>query len=329
MSQTAPSGPPVVVAPKSIEDLVAMALAMEREAASHYDRLAQEMARHGNHELADLFESLGAEERKHEAYVDAWRKPGWRTLPDAAFAWRSPEAVGPEEAADAGGVHLMTPYRALRLAVHNEQRAFAFFSEIAATADDAEIRAKAEALAKEELNHVVRLRLERRRAWRAEAQSAATGAAREGPRQVRTMAALLSRARAIETEAAELFHSAALDMARPQDAASADLFTALAADQDRLLAEIDQEALGVHGAAGAHRTATMSPETEAQKPGSYEALRRAFSHAGESFDFYAAVAERSSDQSMMEQAQRLAGHALVRLQRIGDRLAEVSPPSAA
>jgi rubrerythrin len=67
------------------------------------------------------------------------------------------------------------------MAVRNEERAFAFWSYVAAFAKDPEIKKAAEAMASEELGHVAALRRERRRAYHREhdqrqvpAQSSAT-----------------------------------------------------------------------------------------------------------------------------------------------------------
>jgi rubrerythrin len=63
---------------------------------------------------------------------------------------------------------LMTPYRALSMAVRNEERAFAFWSYVAAHADQGEIKRAAETMARQELEHVAKLRKERRRAYHEE-----------------------------------------------------------------------------------------------------------------------------------------------------------------
>jgi len=324
MSEAAESRTPDASPPKSVDELIAIALAMEREAAARYDELAKEMARHGNHELADLFDGLGAEERKHEAYIGRWLSPGVGEPPATEFAWRSPESLDPEAEDEADGVYRMTPYRALRLAVHNEERAFAFFSVIAGAAEDPEIRAKAEALAKEELEHVVRLRLERRRAWRAESQSAVRGAAPRGPRAVRSLAALLNRARTIEQEAALRYDALTTAAAEQGDRASADLFRSLAADERSLLAEIDRRTEG----ASEHAEQVAQALRLVAGSAPVDAVRLALANVEEAFDFYAAVAEQSADQDMMEEAQRLAERALERLKRIRDRLVDMAPPDS-
>ena len=54
------------------------------------------------------------------------------------------------------------------MAVQNEERAFAFWSYMAASAKDSDIKSASEAMAREELGHVATLRRERRRAYHRE-----------------------------------------------------------------------------------------------------------------------------------------------------------------
>ena len=151
-----------VPAPRNVAALLDLARAVERAAAERYDRLAGVMASAGDLSLADLFRDLAAEERRHEATVVAMAG-GTAAEPQPI---ESPESAGDDEIADAGGAYLITPHRALDLAAHNERRAFTLFSTIAAGADDQAVRELAETLAKEELEHLARVRLARRRAWR-------------------------------------------------------------------------------------------------------------------------------------------------------------------
>ena len=76
----------------------------------------------------------------------------------------------------------MTPYRALSMAVRNEERAFAVWSYVAGFAEDPEIKKSAESMAREELGHVATLRNERRRAYHSE-----HGATRAGQGGQRSM----------------------------------------------------------------------------------------------------------------------------------------------
>jgi rubrerythrin len=54
------------------------------------------------------------------------------------------------------------------MAVRNEERAFSFWSYVVAHAQNSDVRRAAEAMASEELEHVAKLRRERRRAYHAE-----------------------------------------------------------------------------------------------------------------------------------------------------------------
>ena len=63
---------------------------------------------------------------------------------------------------------LVTPYQALASAVRHEQRSFAFWSYVAAHAEADEVKAAAERMALEELEHTALLRRERRKAFHAD-----------------------------------------------------------------------------------------------------------------------------------------------------------------
>lgn len=148
-----------------LAELVGIAHAIEVAAIERYRWLAEEMARRGEAETAEAFRKLEAEERRHSAAVDAWAAALGQAVPDASFDWRLPPEVAQswEEAAASA---LLTPYRALAIAVDNEQRAFAFYTYLAARAEDPAVAREAEALARQELEHAAVLRTWRRAAWR-------------------------------------------------------------------------------------------------------------------------------------------------------------------
>jgi rubrerythrin len=148
--------------------LVGMATAIEREAVERYAMLARIMERRGEPEVAEAFRRMLDEERAHLAGVERWTAELGEAPPDVAqFRWRLPAELARswEEAAVSA---LLTPYRAFALAVDNEQRAFALYSYLAATAEDAEVAAQAEGLALEELRHAALMRRWRREAWHRE-----------------------------------------------------------------------------------------------------------------------------------------------------------------
>lgn len=153
---------------KSLEELFAIAAAMEQEAATRYAEIAARMRQEGNPALAEVFEHLSADEQGHLDSVMQWSQRTKGQAPDLArIRWSLPETFDDEGAATTDP-ELVSAYRALSMAVRNEERAFAFWSYVAAHAETPEIRTAAEAMAHEELGHVATLRRERRQAFHAE-----------------------------------------------------------------------------------------------------------------------------------------------------------------
>jgi rubrerythrin len=153
----------------SADELFALAHAMEQEAAARYAGLAEEMRSQGKVDLATIFENLAAEERSHVDSVVRWSKSRVGGPPDSTrISWEGPETFDAQTISEITSSALMTPYRALSMAVRNEERAFAFWSYVAAHADQGEIKRAAETMARQELEHVAKLRKERRRAYHEE-----------------------------------------------------------------------------------------------------------------------------------------------------------------
>ncbi|PSO17103.1 ferritin family protein [Bradyrhizobium sp. MOS003] len=170
---------------KSLDELFALAHAMEQEAAKRYDALAEEMRGQGKDDLADVFAKLAAAEREHVDSVTRWSQSRRGKNPDSALVrWEAPETLDPEAAAQVRTSRLMTPYRALAMAVRNEERAFAFWSYLAAYSDDADVKKASEAMAKEELGHVATLRKERRRAYHHEHDRSSADTSTPRPPQI-------------------------------------------------------------------------------------------------------------------------------------------------
>ena len=168
---------------KSLEELFAIAAAMEQEAATRYAEIAARMRQEGDPALAEVFERLSADEQGHLDSVVHWSEKTKGQAPDPArIRWELPETFDDEGAATAHP-RLLSAYRALSMAVRNEERAFAFWSYVAAHAEVPEIRQAAEAMAHEELGHVATLRRERRSAFHAERRQAHAGAGADGWRR--------------------------------------------------------------------------------------------------------------------------------------------------
>jgi rubrerythrin len=137
--------------PRTVEDFMAYACAMEAEASERYAELADLMTAHHNRDVAELFGKLARIEGRHRDQILA--QMGWTHAPQThTFEWETPE--GPETT-DFGGLHyLMTPHHALKLAEHNERRAVEFFERFAKARLPATLRTSAAAMAEEEREHV-------------------------------------------------------------------------------------------------------------------------------------------------------------------------------
>lgn len=290
---------------RTVEDLFAIATAMEREAARRYGELADRMERQGNTPLATLFRRLETEENEHEGGLGEWaRRRGIVPSPSFRFRWDMPETLTEQQFAEAGGDFLATPWRILVVAVRNEERAFAFYANVAAKATDPDVRVCAETMAREELDHVARLRLARRRAWREEhAAAPAEPSADDVPadagaferRNRDSVRAALARWRGL-AEAAEA----------AGDAVTAGLFRALLREEtDRARAD-----------ALAGLPAVARPQGPVR-----DLLRDEARRVEESYEFMMAVAEKARDGAVVARAQAEAHARLSQLARLGDRLA--------
>lgn len=212
-------------APKSVDEMLATADAMEREAAARYALLADCMRRVDQPEIATLFADLAAEERGH---VDSVGRLAERTLhrhPDPALVGSLlPETFVRENEANAAA--LLSPYRTLSIAVRHEERAFSFWSYVAAQADHPALGEMAEMFAKQELSHAAKLRHARRRAFHAErdVRGPTIGNAADRPSavEIRAKAAQLGAA------FAEFCAAAAAQLRAGNDAVTAALFEKLA-----------------------------------------------------------------------------------------------------
>jgi rubrerythrin len=266
---------------ESLDELFALANAMEMEAANRYSALARDMKRQNKGDLAEVFAQLAAAEREHVDSVTRWSQSRRGKAPDPALVrWEAPETFDAEMAKEIGTSRLTTPYRALAMAVRNEERAFAFWSYVAAYSKDSEIKQAAEAMAREELGHVSTLRKERRRAYHKEQE--------EAGRSGRGDASMLQ----IDARALELRLAAQLaDLERALDGT--------AATRTRELLE---------------ETMQMSGETEGV--GKFPALLEegdAETISETLADAYLEAAESSNDQTQVALLQGLAERAIARL----------------
>lgn len=289
----------------SAEELMAMAHAMETEAGRRYRQLAGQMTLRQDDRLAKLFTFLAEIEEKHVNKIEVrahelLAKPV-STMP---AGWLVPETFEEEEAAS----RLLTPYRALALAVRNEDRAFAFYSYVAADAPDEATRKLAENLAKDELEHAHLLRRERRAAFRNE--SAKLHASRGVPDTVDELWTISAEA---ESRAANYHYAlaAALDA---EDTRLATVFRRAAQDEDTCAREAGDRA-------GVVRPAQLRIAAPAVEDG----LRL----LEETFERYSDIAEHAKDETVMHEAQSLAARAVRRLSLVRGSMSDGAPGGVA
>lgn len=154
MSGKSGSGGPPDLGGMSIGEFLARARAMEIEARERYEELADQMEVHNNPEVAKLFRRLAEIEGKHAQHFD--ERAAEEEMPDIP-PWKLdwPGLEAPETASADEAHYMMTPHQALGLALAAEQRAHAFFAELARSAVDPRIREMAREFADEEREHVV------------------------------------------------------------------------------------------------------------------------------------------------------------------------------
>ncbi len=87
--------PPAPV--RSLDELFAIAEALEREAVTRYTGLAAQMRAAGQPAVAEVFEHLATVERSHAEQVEGWARTVTGHLPDPAWIrWQPPETFDEE-----------------------------------------------------------------------------------------------------------------------------------------------------------------------------------------------------------------------------------------
>jgi rubrerythrin len=292
-----------------------IAVGMEHEAALRYEHLANLMEGRGEVDLAMTFRELATLEHAHEAGLAAWAQREGRPEPHPAiFGWHFPETFSFDDAEAAP----LSPYEALAIAVRNEERAFSFYTYVAALADaDFTVRDRAEALAREELKHVAELRRLRRRAYHGEADHRPRNAA-----LVSDVSGLRRLAWGLESGSAVLIDAAARCLEAAGRQAGAGLIAhagTAAASQAVELGRIvggSQPPAGSTTYEGARDSALLSPA--ALTPGG--SLGLCERDAKEVLEIYLSVADRAKDEALLAEAQQLAEGAVARLALIRTQL---------
>ena len=144
------------LSPRTLAELMAVALEMESEAAQRYAEFADAMETHNNLEVAALFRKMANIETGHVQAIMS--EMGWREAPPSrgfgAAVFEGPETPRLED------VHyLMQPYHALTIALACEERAEQFYAQLASTVDVESVREAARVLQNEEREHVELIRV--------------------------------------------------------------------------------------------------------------------------------------------------------------------------
>lgn len=277
----------------SLQELFAIAYALEEEARTRYSELAKKMREHDALDTAAVFDRLAEEERGHRDQVTQWSRQWTGMVPKSSdVQWELPDTFDDEAAGELAGSRLATPYRALSMAVRNEERAFAFWTYVAAQADDAAIHQAAEAMAREELEHVALLRRERRGAYHAFRASV-------GKATPRLLSARAALAAAADLEA-HFANQLRADAVMPASAR---------ARQHDLVAESQQMKEEASAFAKPQAGERAQAEVMGGPPDPIATAERLV-------ECYLEAAEQAADEATLIQAQSLARRAITRLARL-------------
>ncbi len=291
---------------ESLPELMAIAKALEEESARRYLQLSQRMRSLDNKAAMEVFEHLAREEETHSARVVEMSLSVTGAAPKRAeIRWELPRDLEDEGMADLAVSYLVTPYRALSIAVRNEERAFAFWSYVSAYAPSESIRAYAERMAREELRHAAILRRERRTAYH------------DQPHHPRMVSSALSMAQ-LQEKAATL-ERGILEKCRALAAVAGD-------DQAtaNLLRKIAEETTANIQASGVPNFSPSAPQRQ-DAPDSVVILDRIISACEAAAEEYLQAAESAVDERVSLEAQQLSKLTIARLVALRGCRAELSP----
>ncbi len=141
---------------ESVEEFLAYAARLEKEAADRFGQLADAMKSCGNVEAGKLFRRLSDFSRMHLAEAQA--RSGYRDIPKLKpndFEW--PDLESPETAAIWAADPLIGRDQALEIAITAEAAGLRYYQAVYDATDDPEIRALAKLFVEEESEHVAEL----------------------------------------------------------------------------------------------------------------------------------------------------------------------------
>ena len=141
----------------SVEEFLAHAIQLEREAADRFGQLAAAMASSGNTAVGKLFAQLADYSRLHLA--DAQARSQYRSIPPLKPGdYRWPDSESPESAAIWAADPMIGADEALEVALAAESAGLEYYASVLAAATDPEIIAFAREFVAEESDHVAELK---------------------------------------------------------------------------------------------------------------------------------------------------------------------------
>ena len=300
----------------SIDEILSLASAMERQAATRYELFGRCMRQVGHLELAAVFESLCAEEKRHVEGVERLSDELLSRSPSAdVMDWIVPETFSAEEA---GSPSQLTVYDVLAIAIRSEERAFSFWTYVAATAKSEPVRVQAETMARQELIHASRLRHERRMAYHAGLRSPRPTHASVA--EVPDAAAVWREARRLEALAAGFLASVAARLLQLKDEESAILLQTIAENMRLIVPAEAQKS----GSAPDDDLIRRSIDAAAAT-GRSGLLFEAAGVIDRLAERYARMLGASPDATVTAEIEKFASPALKHLAQVNERLYSVEP----
>jgi rubrerythrin len=141
---------------ESVEEFLAYAARLEKEAADRFGQLADAMKSCGNTDVGKLFRRLSDFSRMHLAEAQA--RSGYRDIPKLGpndFEW--PDLESPETTAIWAADPLIGRDQALEIALTAEAAGLRYYQAVLDATDDPEIKALAKLFVEEETEHVAEL----------------------------------------------------------------------------------------------------------------------------------------------------------------------------
>jgi rubrerythrin len=135
----------------TLMDTLDLASLIEREAHERYTLFARQLGTGYADDAGSVFQSMAENEKKHGDELAQRRRALYGDRP----ATVSPDDLFDVEAPDVGAAHRnMSVFNAFQVALHAEQKAFAFYDRALRTVTQPEVRALFEELRDEEAEHV-------------------------------------------------------------------------------------------------------------------------------------------------------------------------------